>query len=173
MALFSLKILFWLPRLYHLIFLFWEERQKAPLGLLYKKSCSWEFRKIHRKTPVSEFLFSLFPSEVCNFIKERLRLRCFSVSSPKFKNSCLEEHLLTAVSEKIYNYRSITVKIYCQISSIFLWIFLRFKDSKELEGTSANNQFRLTLYIYFIYFFHLSQHILYDSGHYDNQTKKP
>ena len=134
-ALFPFKILFWLPRLYHLIFLFWEERQKAPLGLLYKKSCSWEFRKIHRKTPVSESLLSLFPSEVCNFIQERLRLRCFPVNSAKCKNSCLEEHLRTAVSEKIYNYRSITVK---NMLPDFFYFSLNIFSIQRLKRTWRN-----------------------------------
>ena len=31
--------------------------EKQPLELFYKESCSEKFRKIHRKTPVPEFLF--------------------------------------------------------------------------------------------------------------------
>ena len=75
-------------------------------------------------------------------LKKRLRYRCFLVNSAEFKNSCFEEHVRTVASEKIYNYRSIIVKkIYCLISSNFLWICPRFKDSKELEETSANRSF--------------------------------
>ena len=66
-----------------------------------------------------------------------LRRRRFLVNSAKFKNSCLEEHLQTVASEKIYNYRSITVENALPNFFNFLWIFPRFKDSKELEETLA------------------------------------
>ena len=110
-AAFSLKILFWLPKLYHLIFLFSVKRQKPAPGLLYKKSCSWEFCKTYRKTLVSEFLFqwSCRP-EVCNFIKKKTSTKIFPVNSAKSKNSSLEEHLRTSACKKIYNYSSITGK---------------------------------------------------------------
>ena len=50
--------------------------QKQPLEVLFKKSCSKNFRNIHRKTTVLESL--------SNFIKKRLQHRCFSVNFAKF-----------------------------------------------------------------------------------------
>ena len=40
--------------------------------------CIQQFRNIHNKTPVSEYLFNKFAGlKACNFIKKRLQLGCF------------------------------------------------------------------------------------------------
>ena len=53
------------------------------------------FENVHRKTPVLESLFNKFAAlKDCNFIKKRLKRRCFLVNILKnFKNSIFIEHL--------------------------------------------------------------------------------
>ena len=47
---------------------------------ILQNSCPQKFRKFHRKTPVFDSLFNkVVGLKACNFIKNRLRRRCFSV----------------------------------------------------------------------------------------------
>ena len=59
--------------------------QKQPPEVFYRKSCSQKFRNIHRKAPVLESPFNrLAGFKTCNFLKKRLRHRCFNVNTVKF-----------------------------------------------------------------------------------------
>ena len=50
--------------------------------------------QIHRKTPVLESLFNKVASVACNFVKDRLRCRCFPVKFVLFlRTSVVTEHL--------------------------------------------------------------------------------
>ena len=50
-----------------------------------EKAVLKNFRNIHRKTPVLESLFNrLVGFKTCNFLKKRLRIRCFPVNIAKF-----------------------------------------------------------------------------------------
>ena len=49
-----------------------------------KNGHSWEFRKIHRKTPVMDSLNKVAGLSVSNFIKKRLQHRCFLVNFAKY-----------------------------------------------------------------------------------------
>ena len=69
-----------------------------------KERCSKKFHKTHRKTPVPESLF-LIKLQACNFIKKRLRHRCFPVNAPKFlRTSFLTEHLRWLLVICLYNF---------------------------------------------------------------------
>ena len=62
-------------------------QKQSSRGVL-KKRCSWKFRKIHRKTPLSESIF-LTKLQASGFrpstlSKKRLWHRCFPVKSMKF-----------------------------------------------------------------------------------------
>ena len=67
---------------------------KKPLEVFYKKKCSLKICKSDKKTPVLESLFSKGAGlKVCNFIKKRLKQRCFPVKFtrlriPILKNIC-------------------------------------------------------------------------------------
>ena len=53
--------------------------------VFYKKSWSRKFKNINRKTPVLESLFNKVADlQICNFIKKRLKHRCFPVNTAKF-----------------------------------------------------------------------------------------
>ena len=59
--------------------------QKQPSEVFYRKSCSYKSRNIHRKTPVLGSPFNrLAGLKACNFLKKRLRHRCFPVDFAKF-----------------------------------------------------------------------------------------
>ena len=76
--------------LYIYIYIYIYFYQKKLPEVFYKKSCSWKFCNIHRKTLV------------CDFIKKKLRHRCFPVNiakiliTPISKNTC-EQLLLDYV----------------------------------------------------------------------------
>ena len=59
--------------------------QKQPPEVFYEKSCSQKFRKLHRKTPVSESLAQVVS---CGFWKI-------------FQNTFFTEHLWTTASEEV------------------------------------------------------------------------
>ena len=62
--------------------------QKQAPNVFYENGCSWKFRKIHRKTPVSESLFKQsFRPQSSNFIKKRLWHRCLPVNFSKFSRT--------------------------------------------------------------------------------------
>ena len=104
--------------------------------MFYRKSCSWKFCNIHRKTTVLESLFHKVTDPLaCNFIKKRLRKRRFPVNiaqilrTPNLKIIC--ERLLL---NNIIYYPRIKIKIWQLWSYDFLWkklcyfiIFLKMK----------------------------------------------
>ena len=59
-----------------------------------------QFRNIHNKTPVSEYLFNKFAGlKACNFIKKRLQLGCFFCEyCEMFMITHFEEHVRAAAS---------------------------------------------------------------------------
>ena len=57
---------------------------KQSFADVLQNKCSWKFCKLHRKTLKSESLFNKVPGlKACNFIKKRLRHRCFPVKFAK------------------------------------------------------------------------------------------
>ena len=81
--------------------------QKQPPEVFCKKRCSYKFCKIHRKTPVPEYLFNkvvyLGPATL---IKKRLWHRCFPVTFVKFLRTSILENtsgqlLLTHPSRRL------------------------------------------------------------------------
>ena len=69
--------------------------QEQPPEMFYKKSYSYIFRSIHRKTPVLESLFNKVAGlKTRNFIKKALQHWCFPVNIAKF----LRTYLQTAAS---------------------------------------------------------------------------
>ena len=83
--------------------------QEQPPEVLYRKSCYWKFRNIHRKTPVLESVFNrLAGFKTCNFLKKRLRHRCFPVDIAKF----LKTLILTKICEQlVLSFLLLTVNI--------------------------------------------------------------
>ena len=71
------------------------EHQKQSPGVFYNKSCSYKFRKIHRKTPVPESLSqSSCRPQVCSFIKKETLTPVFSCEFCEiYKNTFFTEHL--------------------------------------------------------------------------------
>ena len=66
--------------------------------MFYKNSCSWKFRKIHRKTLVSESL--LIKLQAWGFIKKEILAQVFSCEFFEiFKIIFFKEHLWTTASE--------------------------------------------------------------------------
>ena len=75
----------------------WQEVQKQPFSDVLQDRCSCGFRNVHRKTPWLESLFNKVAGlKSCNFIKKRLRRRCFPVSI--FENSLFCRTSLLAAS---------------------------------------------------------------------------
>ena len=68
--------------------------QKQPPEVLCKKRCSYKFLKIHRKTPVPEFLFNKVRLHTATLLKKRFWHKCIFVNFPKF----LRKHLLQSTS---------------------------------------------------------------------------
>ena len=68
--------------------------------MLYKKRCSQNCRKIHRRTPVPKFLFLLkLQAAACNFIKKETLAQVFSCEFCQiFKNTFVTEHLSATAS---------------------------------------------------------------------------
>ena len=104
MAVFPPKLLFWLPKLYHLNFLFSVKRQKAPSGCSIKKAALEYFAKLTGKHLCRSpfFKWSCRP-EICNFIKK-------DFDTDVFLSILL--NLRTAVWRKIceiYNYKSFVI----------------------------------------------------------------
>ena len=78
--------------------------QKQPPEVFCKKSCSWTFHKIHRKTPVP-FLIKWHASGLrpATLLKKRLWHRCFPVNFSKFLGIALTtEHLWATASKSWY-----------------------------------------------------------------------
>ena len=69
--------------------------QKQPPVAFGKKMCSWEFHKIHRKTPVLDTFFNkLAGLRPATLLKKRLWYRCFPVNFVKFlQNTFFTEHV--------------------------------------------------------------------------------
>ena len=69
--------------------------QKHSFADVLLNRCSWKLCKFYRKKPVLESLFNKVAGiQVCNFIKKRLRHRCFPVKLAKFlKKHFFTEHL--------------------------------------------------------------------------------
>ena len=64
--------------------LFFDSR-KHPFEDVFQYRYSWEFRNIHKKTPVLGSLFNKVASlQICNFLKKRRQHRCFPVNIAKF-----------------------------------------------------------------------------------------
>ena len=59
--------------------------QKQQFTDVIQNRCSYKFLKIHRKTPVLEYLFNKVAGpQACNFNPKRLQHRCFPVNFAKF-----------------------------------------------------------------------------------------
>ena len=78
----------------------------------FQTRCSWRFCNIHRKTPVLESLFNKAVGlQSCDFIKKRLRHRCFPVNIAKFlRTAFFIEHLWWLFLNFLQNLLKITVK---------------------------------------------------------------
>ena len=67
----------------------------AATGGVLRKSCSWKFPKIHRKTPVPRLFFN--KTLLKNFIKKESLAQLFSSEFCEIpKNTFLTEHIRTA-----------------------------------------------------------------------------
>ena len=77
-----------------------------------KKKFFKKFCKFHKITPVLEFLFNKIAGlQTCNFIKNRLQYRCFTVKFAKFfKSTYFEEHPRTAASKN----RDSFLEVFCR-----------------------------------------------------------
>ena len=96
--------------------------------MFYKKSCSWKFRNIYRKTPV---LASLFSKETSTQV---LSCKYYEI----FKNTYFEEHQRTATSVEAVTQRCSVKKVFLEISKFlrtpfvtehFRWQFLYFRKN--------------------------------------------
>ena len=68
--------------------------QNQPPEVLYKESCSSIFHNILRKIPELKSLFNKAAGlEVCNFIKKRRQLRCFSLNIAKFLRTAIRKNI--------------------------------------------------------------------------------
>ena len=69
--------------------------QKHSFADVLLNRCSWKLCKFYRKKPVLESLFNKVAGiQVCNFIKKRLRHRCFPLKLANiFKKHFFTEHL--------------------------------------------------------------------------------
>ena len=81
--------------------------QKQPSEVFYREKL---FRNIHRKTPVLEAPFNrLAGFKTYNFLKKRLRRRCFPVNIAKFlrililMKICEQQFLLLTVNISTFN----------------------------------------------------------------------
>ena len=79
-------------------------KSEAATGGVLWKHCPEQFLKIHKKTPVLNFLFNELAGLVCSFIKQRLQHRCFPVNIAKFlKNAYFKEHLRAAACDEYHS----------------------------------------------------------------------
>ena len=94
---------------------FWFISFKHPLGYVLQNRSLQKFWKTYKKTPLPEFLSDkAVHHQACNFIKKRLRLRCFTMNFAKLfsvlflQNSSGVSHFnstfLTLSLRKIYIY---------------------------------------------------------------------
>ena len=59
--------------------------EQQSFAYVLQNTCSWKFRKFHRKTPLLESVFKkVADPQACNFVKKRLHHRCYLVKSAKF-----------------------------------------------------------------------------------------
>ena len=73
-----------------------SQLQKQPPEVFYRKSCSYKFRNIHRKTPSLETLFNTVASaglKTCNCIKRDFNKVFFCEYCENFKNTNFQENL--------------------------------------------------------------------------------
>ena len=101
--------------------------------MFYKKRCSLRLRKIHRKTPVPEFLFLI--KLQLDFIKKEALAKVFSCEFRKIsKSTFFTEHLWATASappmkiERTAN--SITLKMISKVAK------LQEKSNKNIRYTS-------------------------------------
>ena len=76
--------------------------QKQPFAYVLQTRCSYEFRNVHRKTPTLESLFNKDAGlQACNFIKKRLKRRCFPVNIAEFLRTAffIEHHRWLVLTE--------------------------------------------------------------------------
>ena len=104
--------------------------QKQPFTDVLQNWCSLNFRNIHMKTPVLEFLFNKdIRLHALKFIKKRLQHRCFPVNiSKNFKNSFFIIHLWWLLLVK--RYREI---IFPLVEVVLRKLFTLLKEKIERE----------------------------------------
>ena len=67
--------------------------QKQPPEVFHEKKFSWKFRKIHRKTPVPEYLFLIkLQALSCNFVKKETLAQVFSCEFCEINSSFITRH---------------------------------------------------------------------------------
>ena len=72
-----------------------EHMSEQPVEVFYEKMCSEKFRNIPKKKYVVETLFyNVAGIQACNFIKKRLKHRCFPVNIAKFSRTPILKSIL-------------------------------------------------------------------------------
>ena len=97
--------------------------QKQPQGLFYIKRCYWKFRKIHRKTTMSEpvFQFKLQALPTTLTRKKRIRHRFFPLNFAKF----LREPFL----------QKATRRLLLHIQKLIIWMKFEVSKHAQMKGT--------------------------------------
>ena len=81
--------------------------------MFHKKTCSYKFRNIHRKTPVLESLVNKVAGlKAYNFIKKRFQHRCFPVNIQKILRTTVLKNIRESLLLKCYDYIKIRQIIY-------------------------------------------------------------
>ena len=140
------KILFLLPKLYHLNFLFSVERQKLPPGLLDKKAALENFAKLAGKHLCRSTSFNeVADLRSATLIKKRLRYRRFpaillNLRTAVYRNIC-ERQLLKRFT--IHNHKKNTLPNFFN----FLLIIPRFKQrlKRTWRNFAANRGFSFSI----------------------------
>ena len=99
--------LFCLPYRYQFFIVILENScvgiQKQAMEVFCEKKCSKNFCKFHRKTPVLQSLFNK-DLKACNFIKEKLKHRCFPVKFVKFLETFVVKNICERLLLEMFNW---------------------------------------------------------------------